>query len=107
MDFGWKHTVKQFVINGLNLMFSPKKNITITVKLFGGLDSHAGMEKYDPDVGVNLGVPDRIRLGKAIKKIGLGKTNSISLFINGNPAGPRERLNHGDIIFCMRPLAGG
>ncbi|MCJ7774736.1 MAG: hypothetical protein MUP22_16555 [Desulfobacterales bacterium] len=87
-------------------MFSSKK-ITITIKLFGGLDSQAGLERYDPDVGINLVVADRIRLGKAIKKIGLGKINSMSLFVNGNPAGPRERLNHGDIIFCMRPMAGG
>jgi len=88
-------------------MFGPKKNIAITIKLFGGLDSHAGIEKYDPDVGVDLEVPDRIRLRKAIKKIGLGKTSSISFFINGNPAGPRERLKNGDIVFCMRPMAGG
>ena len=88
-------------------MFSSKKNITITIKLFGGLDSHAKIERYDPDVGVDLGVPDSIRLGKALKKIGLGKINSMSLFVNGNPAGPRERLNDGDIIFCMRPMAGG
>ena len=88
-------------------MFSSPKNITITIKLFGGLDTNAAIEKYDPKLGVHLRVPDRIRLGKVIKKIGLGKINPISLFINGNLAGPKERLNNGDVIFCMRPTAGG
>ena len=88
-------------------MFCSKKNIRITVKLFGGLDDDAAIKGYDPDAGIHLQVPDRLRLGKVIKKIGLGKTSSISLFINGNRAQPRERLSDGDIVFCMRPLAGG
>jgi hypothetical protein len=88
-------------------MFRSKKKLTVTLKLFGGLDAHAGIENYDPDVGVVLGLPDRARLGKAVRKIGLGQAAPISLFINGNPAGPRDRLNDGDIVFCMRPLAGG
>jgi len=88
-------------------MFGLKKNITITIKLFGGLDADVGIEVYDPDVGIDVRAPNKMRLGKAIKKIGLSKTDSISLFINGNPANPREKLNDGDVIFCMRPLAGG
>jgi len=88
-------------------MFGPKKNINITIKLFGGLDVDIGIEKYDKDVGLDVRVVDRIRLGNAIKKIGLSKTDSIALFINGNPAGLGERLTDGDVIFCMRPLAGG
>jgi hypothetical protein len=88
-------------------MFRTKKPITITVKFFGGLDAHAGIENYNPDTGIDLEVPDSIRVGKVIKKLGLGKTNSISLFINGNRTGTRERLSHGDMVFCMRPMAGG
>lgn len=88
-------------------MFRSKKNIVITIKLFGGLDAFARIENYDPEVGIILEVPEKIRLGKAIQRIGLGKAGSISLFINGNPAGSKQRLINGDIVFCMRPAAGG
>jgi len=88
-------------------MFGPKKNITVTIKLFGGLDRDAGLEGYDPDSGIDVCVPDGMKLGRAIKKIGLTRTGSMALFINGDPVGAREKLTHGDIVFCMRPLAGG
>ncbi|MBC8438115.1 MAG: hypothetical protein H8D87_00305 [Deltaproteobacteria bacterium] len=88
-------------------MFGLKKNITITIKLFGGLDADAGIEGYDPGVGIALCVTNRVRLGKAVKKIGLIRTDSMAMFINGNLAGPKQKLNDGDVIFCMRPLAGG
>jgi hypothetical protein len=92
---------------GAKSMFGPKKNITITIKLFGGLDRDAGLEGYDPDSGINVCVPDRIKLGRVIKKIGLPRTGAMAFFVNGDPVGAREKLNHGDIVFCMRPLAGG
>ena len=88
-------------------MFGFRATIQVKVKLYGGLDCLAGVENYDPDVGLSMAVPENIRLGKAIKKIGLDKTGSISLFINGNAATLRDRLKDGDIIFCMRPVAGG
>ena len=88
------------------LFRSPKK-IAITIKFFGGLDAFAGIENYDSEVGFRLEVPENISLGKVIKKIGLGKIGSILFFVNENPAKLRERLKNGDIIFCMRPTAGG
>lgn len=88
-------------------MFRPRKNIVITVKLFGGIDTDAGLNDYDPDVGIDLQVREGIRLRKAVKKIGLNKTNSMALFINGKQVGPGKKLNDGDVVFCMKPLAGG
>lgn len=88
-------------------MFGLKKNITITIKLFGGLDADAGIEGYDPGVGIALCAPNRVKLGKIVKKIGLIRTDSMAMFINGNLADPKQKLYDGDIIFCMRPLAGG
>jgi sulfur carrier protein ThiS len=88
-------------------LFRSRPKIAITIKLFGGLDTFAGIKNYDPDLGIPLEVPENIRLGKLVKKLGLGKTGSISLFVNGNPANLKERLQNGDIIFCMRPMAGG
>ena len=88
-------------------MFHPRKKIVITVKLFGGIDKDAGLNDYDPDVGIDMQVPEGIRLRKAIRKIGLKKNSSMALFINGKQVGLGEKLNDGDIIFCMKPLAGG
>jgi sulfur carrier protein ThiS len=88
-------------------MFGRKKEITILIKLFGGLDADLGIEDYAPETGFSLQVVDRMRLGKVIRKIGFSKTDTISVFINGNPAGPGEKLSDGDVILCMRPLAGG
>ena len=42
-------------------MYRVKKNITITIKLFGGLDAFAGIENYDPEAGLNLKVPENVR----------------------------------------------
>jgi len=94
------------LVNLTHILFHPPKKIASTIKFFGGLDTFAGIENYDPEVGLSLEVPENILLGKVIKKIGLCKTGSISLFVNGHPAKLRERLKNGDIIFCMRPMAG-
>ena len=88
-------------------MFRSKATIQIKVKLYGGLDAFAKIENYDPEAGLSLEVPENIRLGKVIKKIGVGQTGSIRLFVNGNAAKLREQLKNGDVIFCMRPMAGG
>ena len=81
-------------VNLIPFLFRAPRTIAITIKFFGGLDAFAGVDNYDPEVGLGLEVPENIRLGKVIKKIGLGKTGSISLFVNGNPAKSRERLKH-------------
>ena len=88
-------------------MFHPRKKIVITVKLFGGIDTDAGLNDYDPEVGIDLQMPEGIRLRKAVRKIGLSQTNSMAFFINGKQVGLREKLNNGDVVFCMRPLAWG
>jgi len=88
-------------------MLRPRKKIVITVKLFGGIDTDAGLNDYDHDVGIDLQVPEGIRLRKVVRKIGLNQTNSMALFINGKQVGLSEKLNDGDIVFCMKPLAGG
>ena len=88
-------------------MFRSRVTIQVKVKLYAGLDAFAGIENYDPEVGLSLEVPENIRLGRVIKKIGLGKTGSIRLFVNGDTAKLRDQLKNGDVIFCMRPMAGG
>ena len=88
-------------------MFGPKARIRITVKLYGGLDLQAGMENYDPENGIGLDLPRGARLKKALKRLGLNHAGAMAFFINGKKAGPREKLNDGDTVFCMRPVSGG
>ena len=95
------------LVNLTPFLFRSPKKIAITIKFFGGLDAFAGIENYDTEVGLSLEVPENIRLRKVIKKVGLGKAGSILLFVNEKPAKLKERLKNGDIIFCMRPMAGG
>lgn len=84
-----------------------KENITVTVKLFSGLDEEAGIKDYDSDTGFELEVQGGVRLNKMLKKHGIAQSGAVALFINGNQVEPKEKLKDGDIIFCMRPLAGG
>ena len=88
-------------------MLGKKENIIVTVKLFSGLDQEAGIKDYDPDAGLELEFADGVRLNKALKKYNLAQSGSVALFINGNQVEPKEKLKDGDIIFCMRPVAGG
>lgn len=88
-------------------MFWSKENITITVKLFNGLDHEAKVESYDTETGISMVMPKHSKLKKAIKSLGLNPYDSIALFINGKKAGFREKLNDGDVVFCMKPVVGG
>jgi len=89
------------------VMFGPKEKITITVKLFNGLDRDSKVDNYDAETGISMVIPKNLRLKKAIKRIGLNPYDSIAFFINGKKAGFREKLNDGDVVFCMRPVFGG
>ena len=92
---------------GRGFVFGPKNNITVKIKLFSGLDRQAGVDDYDPDRGIDLDVSKDARLKKAARLVGLYDYDSIAFFINGKRAGPREKLNDGDVVFFMRPVFGG
>lgn len=84
-----------------------KQTIGITIKLFGGIDRDSGISEYDPDKGLDLAVPEGIRLAKVLKKTGIKVNADTVYFVNGTKTGPRSKLKDGDAIFCMKPLAGG
>ena len=88
-------------------MFGPKENINVKIKLFSGLDRQAGVDDYDPDIGIDLDISRGTRLKKVIRLIGLNRYDATAFFVNGRKAGLRERLNDGDVVFCMRPIVGG
>ena len=84
-----------------------KQTIGIAIKLFGGIDRDSGISEYDPDKGLDLAVPEGIRLVKALKKAGIKVNDDTQYFVNGAKTGPRVKLKDGDAIFCMKQLAGG
>jgi hypothetical protein len=84
-----------------------KQTIGITVKLFGGIDLDSDFSEYDPDKGLDQAVPAGIRLAKALKTAGVKVNADTVYFVNGAKTGPRVKLKDGDIVFCMKPLAGG
>jgi len=84
-----------------------KQTIGITIKLFGGIDRDSSISKYDPDKGLDLAVPEGIRLAKVLKKTGIKVNADTVYFVNGAKTEPRVKLKDGDAVFCMKPLAGG
>ena len=88
-------------------MFGTKERITVKVKLFAGLDRQAKINDYDPDTGIDLKIPKGARLKKVFADIGLRRHHSITCFINGKKAGLNEKLDHGDVVYFMRPVSGG
>jgi hypothetical protein len=88
-------------------MFGPQKNITVKIKLYGGLDRLARIDHYNPEAGIELQIKQGARLKKAFEKIGLGWHESVVCFVNGKKAGFDEKLENNDVIFFMRPASGG
>lgn len=81
--------------------------ITITIKLYAGLDVDAGVAGYDPATGVSFQVRQGVRLKHAVKQLGLPDRRCLTYFINGSRVGLWRKLKDGDEISCLRPLAGG
>jgi molybdopterin converting factor small subunit len=88
-------------------MFGTKKNITIRVKLYSGLDCQAKIDNYDPDSGIDLQVENEARLKKVMKILGLSTHESTVGFINGKKAGLSAKVNNGDAVYFMKPVSGG
>jgi hypothetical protein len=88
-------------------MFAPKENITVKIKLYGGLDRQSKIDHYNPDSGVELQMVKGVRLKKVFKAIGLRRSESVVCFINGRKAGFSEKLKNQDVVFFMRPASGG
>jgi molybdopterin converting factor small subunit len=88
-------------------MFRPRKNITINVKLYSGLDHQAKISHYDPESGIELEIAKGSRLKKVFKAIGLSIHESTVGFINGKKANLGEKLKEGDVVYFMKPVSGG
>ena len=86
------------------MIFNKRKKITINVKLLAGLDQ---IEGYNPEKGIDLQLPDKSRVKQLLKEIDFSEKPSVSFIVNGEKAGPRDRLSDGDEVFCFLPFAGG
>ena len=81
--------------------------IQINVKLFSGLDTSAAVTDYDPERGIALDLRDGTRIKKVFKILRLHPRESLVVFVNGHKAAIKDRLNNGDVLFCMKPVSGG
>ena len=84
-----------------------KNSITITIKLFAGLDKDLDIDDSNRHEGIVLKVSQGTGLKKAVKLIGLSDQYAVVYFINGERIGLRRKLEDGDEIVCLKPAAGG
>ena len=84
-----------------------ENSITITIKLFAGIDKDLDIDDYNRQEGITLKVPKGTRLKKAVKLIGLSDRYAVVYFIHGERIGFRRKLEDGDEIVCLKPAAGG
>lgn len=89
------------------MLFGKKKTITVTIKLFSGLERSAGLKTCDPGKGITLQVNEHARLKKVLARIGMKNLGLHVYFIEGERVDLRARLRDGDEVYCMQPSAGG
>jgi hypothetical protein len=83
------------------------REITITVKLYSGIDRELSLASYDPDGGLVFTVKRGTRLGRLLKNLGLKKLSSYAIYCQGDRVGRWKRLSDGEEISCLRPAGGG
>jgi hypothetical protein len=88
-------------------MFGNKKTITVTLKLFSGIDKDLNLKDYDPAKGISVTVRDGTRVKKILKSMGLKNISSHSYFLNGERVSAWTKLKDRDEVSCLRPSAGG
>ena len=88
-------------------MTDSKHIITIKVRLFAGLDQDANLKNYDRHEGLNLNIHRGTRLKKVVKMLGIPDGHLLAYFINGERVGLWRKLEDGDDISCLKPVAGG
>ncbi len=86
------------------MIFRKQKKISVNVKLLAGLDQKEG---YNAEKGIELELSDGTKLKKLLKMVDLPGDQPISFIVNGEKAGPHDRLSEGDEVFCFLPFAGG
>ena len=84
-----------------------KEQLTVTVKVFGGLEMSSPLQGFDPIKGFLLEIPKGSRLKKVAGKLGIKLQTHTMILVNGVRAGQRQKLEDGDVIVFYRPVSGG
>jgi hypothetical protein len=81
--------------------------ITVTLKLFSGIDKQLTQGTYDPEKGIRLDLPKGTRLKKALKIIGLTDLSMNIYYKNGVRISTWNKLADGDEVSCLKASGGG
>jgi hypothetical protein len=88
-------------------MFTKKKTVTVTVKLFSGLATCSNLTGHDPGKGTQVQVKEGTRLKKLVSQVGLRNISSNVYLIDGERASLWSRLRDGNEVMCLKPSSGG
>jgi hypothetical protein len=88
-------------------MFFRKEMITVTLKLFTGIE--IDRETADPGgrEGISVDVRRGVRLKKILKSAGVRNISENIYFLEGVRISPRKRIEGPAVISCLRPSGGG
>jgi len=84
-----------------------KEQLTVTVKIFGGLEMGSPLQGLDPMKGFPLELPKGSRLKKLAGILGVELQTHTMILVNGVRVGQRQKLEAGDVIVFYRPVSGG
>lgn len=83
------------------------RTMSITVKLYSGLDRELGIPSHDLGTGLIVTVPAGKRLRHVLKRLGMTGLSQFAYFRNGERISQWTKLGDGDEISCLRPSGGG
>ncbi len=88
-------------------MFGKKEKISVTIKLFSGIEKTVKINEYNKKSGVCVKTTKGTRLKYVLKKIGLDYRKDVVYFRNNIRINRRTRLEDGDVISCLKLSGGG
>lgn len=84
-----------------------KNQISVTIKLFSGIDKELNLRNYDQAKGIRIALDSNKRLRSILKEIGLKKLSSYIYFLQGERISRWKMIKDGDEISCLKPSGGG
>ncbi len=81
--------------------------ITVTVKLYSGLDRELSFHNYNRERGIPVEIASGTRLRKILKSLGMKRIAYNAYFLNGDRIGIWKKIEEDSEISCMKPAGGG
>jgi hypothetical protein len=88
-------------------MFGKKEEISVTVKLFSGIEKQVKLHEYGGKGVLCVRTKKGGRLKHLLKKIGLENRKELAFFRNNIRISSWTRLEDGDVISCLKISGGG